>query len=444
MAKIPNLGKYRKRLAEKSTIEKYILPLFSGASIEKSEESSAKNQRMAVSVTPTMLKIKFGDDSPFRHYIQRSQPFTKNDIALLNCAIKEMTSNAPNPGYEEVVYGACLERAICEYISSIVFESEKVDRQAAMTQTLINVISAMNAWSLRTYEGRRLTFGIIVDGSKGVLDKNIEPSYFIDKDYFAPLSDAISTSIKLDINGLFISHETLTKSPSVDLHTPYRFIDFTAACEKDKIGIALLQSGEVLLFSNKQLLFAKREGKWQLYDHGVSITRFANGARTVPINIRTAIYLTALDVSFARTGGCIGYINKTMTKDAVAIIKEEEVLIAVSDEQDIPRAKDVETAIYKRLSKKASLIYSLIGNTMFDRIDRKLRQELSGIDGALVINSDGNVIACGTILTKVSSSTEGGGRLAAALELSNHGMSVKISADGGITGFHKENKTFTS
>jgi len=86
------------------------------------------------------------------------------------------------------------------------------------------------------------------------------------------------------------------------------------------------------------------------------------------------------------------------------------------------------------------LIKKLVKDKKFQEIPRKTRQELAGIDGAAIIDSDGNIIACGTIIQSVKSSIDGGGRLAATKQLSTYGTAIKISADGGISAYHKDAK----
>ena len=61
------------------------------------------------------------------------------------------------------------------------------------------------------------------------------------------------------------------------------------------------------------------------------------------------------------------------------------------------------------------------------------------MDGATILDYQGNVIAAGAIV-KVGAGSEGGGRLAAAKALSKYGLAIKISSDGGIRGF-KQCKT---
>ena len=88
---------------------------------------------------------------------------------------------------------------------------------------------------------------------------------------------------------------------------------------------------------------------------------------------------------------------------------------------------------------KAKCLRKIIGGKPFQDLNRKLRQELVGMDGATVIDADGTVIAVGAIL-KIEAGSEGGGRLAAATTLAKYGIAIKISQDGMLKAFYADKK----
>ena len=83
---------------------------------------------------------------------------------------------------------------------------------------------------------------------------------------------------------------------------------------------------------------------------------------------------------------------------------------------------------------KTATLKKLIAGRKFQELDRKFRQELIAIDGAVIVDYDGKILAVGAIV-KIEAGSSGGGRLAAAKTLSNYGISIKISNDGVMTGF---------
>ena len=82
-------------------------------------------------------------------------------------------------------------------------------------------------------------------------------------------------------------------------------------------------------------------------------------------------------------------------------------------------------------------ILTSLNDATFQDTDRRLRQEILGIDGAVVLDSTGKFISAGAIL-RLEAGSEGGARLAAAKTLSNYGISIKISVDGEIKVFNQD------
>jgi DNA integrity scanning protein DisA with diadenylate cyclase activity len=78
----------------------------------------------------------------------------------------------------------------------------------------------------------------------------------------------------------------------------------------------------------------------------------------------------------------------------------------------------------------------------FYKLDRRIRQDLLAIDGALILDHRGNIIAFGEIL-EVGAGSEGGGRTLAAKTLSDYGLGIKVSADGPITAYRDKEKIFS-
>lgn len=79
-------------------------------------------------------------------------------------------------------------------------------------------------------------------------------------------------------------------------------------------------------------------------------------------------------------------------------------------------------------------LFAAVLREPFQRLARRIRQEVLALDGATVIDHLGQVLAVGAIV-HVPAGSEGGGRLAAAKRLSKLGLGIKVSSDGPITGF---------
>jgi|GEM_PF-5993913 len=304
---------------QRDILKNHILPLFSGATIQDKKEASHKGEQL-VSTANNSLKIKFNKDCTERFIITRGQPFTGKDSRLVRQFLQKINSIDEAAFYADAIYDICLEKAICEELSGEIHN------------TIESIIDVFSRWSLRTYEGRHPSFGVVIDIAKKAElqdDKALKVENCMINDYAAPLTDGISSYFKVTNDGYIISHEILNRSIIREAFAPYRFIDFAEKCNNGCIGLTLLSSGEILLFADKEIKYAKRQGKWRLFDHETAIKRLSDRSKYMDKSIRNAIYLTALDVSFSKTGGCIGYINKTEKKVPILLLMKRIFLLII-------------------------------------------------------------------------------------------------------------------
>lgn len=176
-----------------------------------------------------------------------------------------------------------------------------------------------------------------------------------------------------------------------------------------------------MIFRNKRLIFAKRRGEWQYYAHEMYLRQMQPPQNRL---LREAIYQSCLDISFARSGGCIIVVRSGSLGDVVEIVSESDLL---SGPNPSLKSKTIRAMVMGR----------------FQSLDRRLRQELLALDGAMVLDHLGNIVAAGAIIS-VSAGSEGGGRTAAAKKGSSLGLGIKISEDGGISVYKEKNKIFVA
>ena len=140
-----------------------------------------------------------------------------------------------------------------------------------------------------------------------------------------------------------------------------------------------------------------------------------------PLNreLREAIYESCLDVSFARTGGCIGVAHQSKLDQVPSLVSSADLLSG-------------------QINCKTRLLSRIIGGLSFQNLDRRARTELLSLDGAMILDRNGRILAAGAIVDVPSGSVGGGGRTAAARRLSMIGLGVKVSQDGTITGFRDD------
>ena len=336
------------------------------------------------------------------------------------------------------------------------------------SEYLMHLLLCLDKWSSKTYEGKKVPFAFIIDFKSNKGDFNYID--FLDEEFSATFSDGITSVIELDQNLKFINYHSITRDnvfKTINLSTsPYRFSQVIMSFTKGKIGVFLLSSGDVVIVKDKKIELIKRDGKWINFnkDIFVSVVMAVNTVDNTLVNseLLNAIFYTSLDVSFSHCGGLIAVVS-----DKNMLTNQDEYYAAINNdsfekqnnnrENDIIKYTDdlqfklmsysqlckINNNVFdnhntKKVFNKRNAIFSLLkdyisddGKISFLKIDRKLRSELVSMDGATILDKNGNVISFGAII-KNNSGSSGGGRGAAAKKLSEYGMAIKISTDGYI------------
>lgn len=394
--------------------EAYLLPFFSGAKIADTSVPSSASENTVAFVDPQTIAFKVNRADAYRLQFRRDQPFAQKadparetQVIEAYVTVLERMSNELNGPLKDDLLSTSQRRVVAESAA----EPGKGDE-------LLTVIDHMALWATRLYEGAPIASAIGIDPSVSV-PESLPLAKLAEQDFFAVLSNGFDTMLTLSTDLNFTGHEVLRATPSAGGFCPWRHSAIAAwtAGVKGRVAVVLNRLGEILIFRDGQLLFARRSGRWHFLTHGPIIRQMR-----VPKDqdIRKAIYETALDASFARTGACIGVI-------AAGGMEAAKVMIAETD------------WLSKRRSDKAQAIAAIVGTKKFHELDRTVRQELAAIDGATVIDHVGTVVAVGAIL-KIDGGSTGGGRTAAAKKLATLGLGVKISQDGGISGYRRKNE----
>jgi hypothetical protein len=241
------------------------------------------------------------------------------------------------------------------------------------------------------------------------------------EDFSMVLANGIDTMYVAGSDGRVFNLVSLPPGENA-AYAPHRFSAIANWCDTaNRVALALNRNGEILLFKDKRLQFAKRRGAWRFYSHEPVLSQFGRGLRR---RLKEAIYETCLDVSFARTGGCIAVVRRKNVSGLPKYVNRDDIIT------------ETRTAKTRLLSKAIPL------GERFNAIDRRLRLELLSMDGATIIDHQGNILAAGAIVKVPSGSSGGGGRRAAARQLSKLGLGIKISSDGPVSGFRDKDIVF--
>lgn len=326
---------------------------------------------------------------------------------------------------------------------------------------ICRLLQCLNNWANRTYEGRNIPFAFVFDfqrysrrntNFKEKNDNRISNikkiCEFLKTDASALVTDGITSYIEIGENLSYRIAEAsdaeikesfkkaVRKGTTLYVPlVPYRFNSFGKVCIGTKLGVVLTVHGDILFIKEGKLIFSKRNGYWYAYDYDVFNRTIFSDWMLVPKmiikekrqkeNEIKMIYLTCLDVAFARTGGCLAICKSNEIKNILGNINPNDIHEDFSD-----------TTRVDKHFKRHMLEKVIINKETFYLLYRKAKQEILGIDGATIITEDGKFITTGAIIDNSTDTPNndmhGGARTKIARKLSGYGIAFKISADGYI------------
>ena len=377
----------------------------------------------------------------------------KNCIRTLKSIYQSFCIEAINKAGVTHIIEETIQNSI---ISIVIGEKHLYSFEFPLVERFCELLERLSKWANRTYEGRKIPFSFLVDLNRVKKDTKIFQALtdFLKDDASALITDGISSYISIANKLEYKVVEYFDSEGEVNDDfplVPYRFSSFGNMCTgKNKIGIVLTIQGDILFIKGKKLVFAKRNGEWHRYDYeAFHETLFGDMAELNRTNqiidshktedkehlklLLTSyrmkvkkIYLTCLDVAFARTGGCF----------AICLDKNIKKIKKDINSFDLHRPFKHRKKEEKIDCKRYILEDIIVNKKTFDLLGRKARQELLGVDGATVMSTDWKFITTGAIIdnkiTKSDEDLHGGARTKIAKKLSNYGVAIKISADGYI------------
>lgn len=283
--------------------------------------------------------------------------------------------------------------------------------------TLMFVRSLMQ----ETYENQRLSYGLILSNRK---DGTHYLSEAFDNKRLKRLTDGFSTAIVLDAWQRIADFVPLNIPAEETLKLARRPWWCAGLAEESQrasgVGIALVRSGDLVIVNKGKLVLSQRSGRWQVWDHTAILSLLRGswkspGPRKNLSQVLGCLYHVALDLSFKRSGGLLVVVNAK--KDL------RSLLMSRGDNLESTRRGPGEQAIDEILKART-----------VRQIDRRILADIASLDGALIVDRNGSVLAYGA-MTRPGASTHQGARTNAALAASRKGLVIKISSDGNISFF---------
>jgi hypothetical protein len=384
----------------------HMMPMLAGIELGETKPSSPRHKLVAFE-HPCALLMKPSRDANYRIQLTRSQAFTSEEkrlVAFFVDEVSRITAQVDAAHFPDLM-SAIPRRVI----------SQLLPRRTGRG-TLEQAIREFDALASQTYEGHPIVAALGMTGSVGHGAVNLEELFR--EDFSRVISNGFDSMYLCGSDGRVFNVGYLPASSSVQF-APHRLGSIAEwCCRNQRVAIVLNRSGEILVFKDRKLQFAKRRGAWRYYAHDSVVKRLGVGNAS----LRRAVYESCLDVSFGRAGGCVAVLTKTGRVKVHRVIENKDLI--TNEEQ----------------TRTELLNHTIRRN--FQQLDRRMRQELLSMDGATILTRTGEVLTAGSIV-RVPSGSTGGGRRAAALALSRYGLAIKISADGPITGFRKRKTIFT-
>jgi hypothetical protein len=389
--------------------------MFPGTAVEESHFQPARASQTIIAFINGGVRLRLRETTASNDWFElaRRQPFDSADKKLVHDLISVYTDVKNAAGN----YLGELEDTIARTVVAKNLAAGNLLQQ----QTVSAILAIFSNWATQTYEGSRVSCGILVTTDNILSDAGFIFEKLAKEEFAKALSDGVDSWWVTSVDGSIQRFEIPTGNlgAPADEFYPLRYKEIALRASGTAIAITLNRNGEILVFADQRLQFAKRRGLWVHFDHHSVITQMSGGGAGA-VALRRAIYESCLDASFARSGGCIG------------LLQHRE--IGGFNDQGIVSQDD-----YLDSSKlKPTAGRTLVANRSFADIPRAVRKEMMKLDGAIVLAPDGRIIAAGAIL-KLGQINLGnqGGRSAAAKTLSKFGLGIKISEDGIITGFKK-------
>ncbi len=293
--------------------EAHLCSLFPGSRLTGPIPSTPQESRVALR-DPRSLAFKVDATDPYRLVLRRGEKFGPTAQRIVRAFVDVLRDIEPalSTAYAPDVLRTIQKKVIARAINA-----------GHAPNPFVSVIDWVEGWADRSYEGQAVT------GALGFDPRATGGSLTLDElsslEFSAVLSNGVDTMVWVDANGHVVGHECLDAPVSPPPFAPYFHAAFAAWAVEDRVALALTRRGEILVFKEGQLLFAKRSGRWHFLTHRPFVTRMP-----VPnsIAVRQAVYESCLDASFASGGACIGVVTRDRTAQYEAVVMQADRLSA--------------------------------------------------------------------------------------------------------------------
>ncbi|HZM94696.1 MAG TPA: hypothetical protein VFB92_14805 [Vicinamibacterales bacterium] len=321
-----------------------------------------------------------------------------------------------------------------------------IEGREARADRVASIIELLRVAALSSYENRPISTGVLLLGTSedpcrpGVPLPAGAPAYTQSlttiKSFFR-LADGVRTVFLANSEGRLLDlidierwgnqacRNQILQVPCAKAFQPHA----RATLQHGHICAVLSPSREIKVFAEGAELFTFRGAGWHLLDLQAKYRLWAEAVGDDALAMR--IFQTALDLADAREGALF-----VVARDAGTAVAQ---LVAPADRLDSSHLG----ATGPNAPSRRDLLYLLEGRSITD-LDPNVLAALAALDGAIVMDRAGRLLAAGAILRHPptaeleDSGVVEGARTTAALAASRFGPVLKVSEDGIITFFDGE------
>ena len=324
-----------------------------------------------------------------------------------------------------------------------------IEAREARADQIASIIELLRVAALSSFENRPISTGILLlgtpDDQSRLPSRGLAPSYTdlagIKSAY--RLADGVRTVFLANSEGRLLDIVDInrwvrdvcrdqppnTGSACADAFRPHA----RATTQHGNVCVVLSPSREIKVFAEGCELFTFRGGSWHLLDVQAKYRLWAEAVGHEALAMR--IFQTSLDLADAREGALFVVARDPDVAVAQLVAPADRLEAAVRVAE---RAPDEGSSSPSRLD----LLRLIEGRSITD-LDATVFQALASLDGAMMTDRTGQLLAAGAILRhppldEFPNSIIEGARTTAAIAASRFGPVLKVSEDGVMTFFDGE------
>jgi hypothetical protein len=414
--------------------------------------SLSSDGRLAIEPTndPSVLSIRWFGTRHVLHVPAR-RPFTVHEVRLAK-AIGSVLAQRYRAIFDprQMLERGDLFRGAIEdrYIGAFLDGPDQSDPAHGRADLVSTVIEVLRVAALSSYENKPISSGVLlIDGQDAHVPVRAAPADGQPYKYsqaltriksFYRLNDGLNTVFLVDREGTVLDivaiarhSEGLRKPEPVSLPAPcataYRPHALATAGSRN-VGVVLTPSHEIKVFAEAVQVFTFRHAHWHLLDLQAKYAMWRDAVGDAPLASR--LFQTAVDLADGRHGALFVVLRDTASLATI---------VAPGDRLDAFGAKP------GPLPDRVQLLQLLRGRSAAN-LDAAVLASLARTDGATVMDRDGCLLAVGAILLHTeppephSNLAVEGARTTAAMTAARYAAVLKVSEDGLITFYDRQEK----